>query len=344
MSFQSVSNEKLLLDLESLFSQERKTSHHILLHLREIKSRRLYAERGYPNMFSMLVQHFHQSEAAANQRLRALELMVDVPAVEERLVSGELNLSTVALAQRQIRREERILGKKMTSEKKAEIVESITSKTLAEVEIELFKHLPLAAEAPQTFERRISENATRMTLTLPDEVREKMTRLQEIWAHVDPRMDPVEVIDRAFDIALAKVDPTLRKKKEKIDPAQRMKIERISSSRPEKAESKPSTANQTSDLLTQRLADSAKQCVNNPSTSNRLSGRTQAKRLTYYGKEFDRQLWEKAQSRCEFVDPISGKRCDCRHGLQRDHIIPLGRGGSNDISNMQLLCSTHNLL
>lgn len=114
---QSRSNEQLLLDLEALFTQERKTTHQILLHLKEIRSRRLYAERGYPNLFSMLVQHFHQSESAANQRLKALELMLDVPAVEERLVSGDLTLSTVAMAQRQIRREEKILGKKISKEK-----------------------------------------------------------------------------------------------------------------------------------------------------------------------------------------------------------------------------------
>lgn len=319
---QSLSNEKLLLDLEGLFSQERKTTHQILLHLKEIRSRRLYAERGYPNLFSMLVQHFHQSESAANQRLKALELMLDVPVVEERLVSGDLSLSTVAMAQRQIRREERILGKKISREKKAEIVESITSKTMAQAEVELFKHLPKAACAPQTFERRISENATRMNMTFPDDVRLMMTRLQELWAHADPKMDPVEVIRRSFKLTLEKIDPAQRKPKQPNQP-KLLKQPKESKLSNQRKQSKP----------TQGLTESAKHRV----------GKSD-KRLTYYGKEFDRQLWEKARSQCEFVDPVSKRRCSCRFGLQREHVIPLGRGGTNELSNMQLLCSTHNLL
>jgi hypothetical protein len=61
-------------------------------------------------------------------------------------------------------------------------------------------------------------------------------------------------------------------------------------------------------------------------------------RLKYYGREFDRVLWQRAESRCEFV------RCDCKFGLQREHVIPLARGGTNELSNMELLCATHNRL
>jgi hypothetical protein len=68
------------------------------------------------------------------------------------------------------------------------------------------------------------------------------------------------------------------------------------------------------------------------------------KRPTYYKREFDRALWERAGSQCEFLDEKTGRRCDCRFGLQREHVIPLALGGTNDLSNMQLLCATHNQL
>jgi 5-methylcytosine-specific restriction endonuclease McrA len=41
---------------------------------------------------------------------------------------------------------------------------------------------------------------------------------------------------------------------------------------------------------------------------------------------------------------MTGRRCDCKFGLQREHVIPLGKGGSSELSNMQLLCATHNQL
>src|SRR6266404_8538018 len=106
------SDDELFASLSERFAIERDNSHHILLHLKEIQSRRLYAKRGFTNMFSMLIKHFRQSETSANQHLKALELMLVVPAVEDRLISGELNLSTLAMAQRQIKREEKLTGKK----------------------------------------------------------------------------------------------------------------------------------------------------------------------------------------------------------------------------------------
>jgi hypothetical protein len=57
-----------------------------------------------------------------------------------------------------------------------------------------------------------------------------------------------------------------------------------------------------------------------------------------------RQLMENAGKCCEFVNLVSGQRCDGVYQLQVDHKIPVALGGSNDISNLRILCRTHNLL
>jgi hypothetical protein len=325
MQLKRLSDDQLVLSAEDQFALERKTSHSILLHLKEISLRRIYAKRGFPNLREMLIKHFRQSETAANQRLKSLELMLDVPAVEERLISGDLNMSTVAMAQRQIKREEKLTGKEISKEKKTEIVESITNKTMAKVEIELFKLLPETASHPETFERRVSEHATRLNLTVPNDVMEMLIRLKELWAHVDPTMDHVEVIRRSFKMTLQKVDPAQRKSSIKKSSAANPKINIKSST---------------------NIGSSSSDSVQRASTQS-LTGSVKhrgTKRPTYYRKQFDRALWEKAGSRCEFVDEQTGRRCDCRFGLQHEHVIPLALGGTNDLSNMQLLCATHNQL
>jgi hypothetical protein len=154
-----------------------------------------------------------------------------------------------------------------------------------------------------------------MNLNIPNDVLQMMNELKALWAYVDPAMDPVEVIRRSFVIALEKVDPVRKAKaklvkKAKIGPSQSAKVDQQKSTR--------------------SLTESAKRCG--------------TKRPTYYRRELDRALWEKAGARCEFVDSKTGRRCDCRFGLQREHVIPLALGGVNDISNMQLLCATHNQL
>jgi 5-methylcytosine-specific restriction endonuclease McrA len=39
-----------------------------------------------------------------------------------------------------------------------------------------------------------------------------------------------------------------------------------------------------------------------------------------------------------------GKRCEETIRLNVDHIKPVARGGSNDITNLRLLCAKHNQL
>jgi 5-methylcytosine-specific restriction endonuclease McrA len=316
MELKRLSDDQLVSSAEKQFTIERKTSHYILLHLKEISLRRVYAKRGFPNLREMLIKHFRQSETAANQRLKSLELMLDVPVVEERLISGDLNMSTVAMAQRQIKREEKLTGKEISKEKKAEIVESITNKTMANAEIELFKLLPETASHPETYERRVSEHATRLNLTVPNDVMEMLIRLKEIWAHVDPTMDHVEVIRRSFKITLQKVDPAQRK---------------------------TSVKKSGTDLNPKINIDSKLRRKSTQSLTHSVKHRG-TKRPTYYKREFDRSLWDRAQSQCEFVDEKTGRRCDCRFGLQHEHVIPLALGGANDISNLQLLCATYNQL
>jgi hypothetical protein len=324
MEIKRLSDDQLMLSAENQFAIERKTSHYILLHLKEISLRRVYAKRGFPNLREMLIKHFRQSETAASQRLKALELMLDVPAVEERLISGDLNMSTVAMAQRQINREEKLTGKEISKEKKAEIVESITNKTMAKAEIELFKLLPETASHPETYERRVSEHATRLNLTVPNDVMEMLIRLKEIWAHVDPTMDHVEVIRRSFKMTLQKVDPAQRKasiKKSSVDSRTHDSVQNASTSPRESTPPRQPTRSLTY------------------SVKHRGT-----KRPTYYKRELDRALWERAQSQCEFIDEKTGRRCDCRFALQREHVIPFALGGTNDLSNMQLLCAAHNQL
>ncbi|MGE0633025.1 MAG: HNH endonuclease [Pseudobdellovibrionaceae bacterium] len=348
------SDAQLLSSLENFFESERQTTHIILLHLKEIESRKLYADRGYPDMFKMLIIHFHQSETAANQRLQALRLIKAVPVVEEKLKAGEVNLSTLALAQRQITREEKVTGKKVEDSVKAEIIEKISSKTIAQAEVELMTLLPESSKTIEAYERRISKDETRVGLTFPDRVMEKLERFKNYIAAANPKMDSVEVIERALDIALEKVDPTRKQRQgsqasktdtslpEKMIGLQNEPASEVCASssrkltsehRARKSEVGASVSKSESKLkvgaVSQRTTDSVKQSI---------------KRKTYYSVRTDCSLWTRANSHCEYVNPVTKTRCSSCFGLERDHVIPLALGGSNDISNLRLLCRTHNLM
>jgi len=47
--------------------------------------------------------------------------------------------------------------------------------------------------------------------------------------------------------------------------------------------------------------------------------------------------------RCTFVSE-DGNHCNCRTGLELDHILPFTLGGGHDVSNLRVRCQAHNLL
>lgn len=49
------------------------------------------------------------------------------------------------------------------------------------------------------------------------------------------------------------------------------------------------------------------------------------------------------EGQCAFIDE-HGHRCSERHLLDVHHIVPLSEGGSNDLSNLELLCQAHHKL
>jgi hypothetical protein len=56
------------------------------------------------------------------------------------------------------------------------------------------------------------------------------------------------------------------------------------------------------------------------------------------------QVWKRDQSRCTFIDPVTGQKCNSTHLLEIDHIHPWALGGNHDPKNLRLLCRTHNQL
>jgi CRISPR/Cas system Type II protein with McrA/HNH and RuvC-like nuclease domain len=66
-------------------------------------------------------------------------------------------------------------------------------------------------------------------------------------------------------------------------------------------------------------------------------------RLRYIPQAFRSKLWIRSKGRCEYVDPLTLKRCECCSLLEIDHIQPVTFGGSNDFENLRLICKTHNL-
>lgn len=57
-----------------------------------------------------------------------------------------------------------------------------------------------------------------------------------------------------------------------------------------------------------------------------------------------RYVYNKAQSKCQFVSPITNKPCKSQHFLEVEHKTPVAHGGNNELQNLRLYCREHNTL
>lgn len=87
------------------------------------------------------------------------------------------------------------------------------------------------------------------------------------------------------------------------------------------------------DLLFRRLVDMGLQELKRRDTPKPRAHSVASRR---------RAVWRRAGAQCEHVDPSSRRRCITRHALEIDHIVPLSKGGTDELSNLRLLCDAHN--
>ncbi len=149
----------------------------------------------------------------------------------------------------------------------------------------------------------ISEEMVTLQLTLPKEVISKLDELKALLAH---GLDDVN----GYSDLIAKItDRILREERKKRE----IKNSEMRAS-PEK-------------LL--MLKSSSKTLSQNPQ-NNRFAN-------TFVKS----QVWTRAESRCEFIDTATGRKCESRFALEIDYIKPWADGGETNLKNLQLLCGAH---
>jgi len=78
------------------------------------------------------------------------------------------------------------------------------------------------------------------------------------------------------------------------------------------------------------------------SPAGRAIRKSMRKRRHYIPVKIKRAVFARANSCCEYQDPQSGRKCGSRYQPQVDHIKPVALGGTDEPSNLRLLCGVHN--
>lgn len=63
----------------------------------------------------------------------------------------------------------------------------------------------------------------------------------------------------------------------------------------------------------------------------------------YLSVKVRRELFSKANHCCEYIDPLTQRKCASKYQLQIDHLVPVAKGGGDKSTNLRILCRTHNI-
>jgi len=297
-----LSNEALLTRLHESRAREKELVVVILNDLLEVEKRGLYLARGYSSMFKFCIEALGYSEAEAMVRLNAMRLMRSVPEVAEKIETGSLSLTNAAEVGRQIRREEVRRKNPLSRKEKLSLVESVENLSTRECERRLARALPEIQEVVKERTQVLRDEKTLIQFVAGPELMGKIERLKELLSHKNFEGRFDVLFEEVCDIALKKLEP------------------------------------KTNDA---RLPGARKVSAEPAHGSNApLPGAPKVSR--YIPVRIKREVFKRAGWQCEYRDPLTGRRCTSRHGLELDHIIRIRDGGTNDIQNLRVYCDAHN--
>jgi hypothetical protein len=92
-------------------------------------------------------------------------------------------------------------------------------------------------------------------------------------------------------------------------------------------------------MLDLSLKEAKKKRTEEPPHSSTNSHRIKSRHIPRSAR---REVWQRSQNECSYVDPVTGRKCGSKHALEVDDIQEWSRGGKHDPDNLRLYCSAHN--
>lgn len=210
-TLQRLSNDQLRGQLKVLVKQERKILSAVIEHVAEVERRKLYLTWRYESLFSYLVEELGYSEKCAYSRMRAAQLVLQVPDIKDKVEAGELNLTQLNQASRDFRNEEKTTGEKVSNERKAEVLDKIKGKNTRQSQIILDANLKLSPREQPVELRHRKDESVDVAMNIPKDLYEDLGRVKELYSHISPSADLVEVIRLMVKDVRKLRDPLLKK-------------------------------------------------------------------------------------------------------------------------------------
>lgn len=310
-----LSDERLTSELKMMVKKERQLLSTIILHIAEIDRRRLFLTLAYPSLFDYLLKHIGYSAGSAQRRIDAARLLNQVPEVATRLNTGALNLAQISYMQKSIRQIQSSNSQKISSDVKKKICLALENKTFAESQTIINTHLNIDPIQDSKIAHQADESV-RLEITFTPQQWKKLLQARDALSHVIPTGAWDQVIESLSDMVKPK------------------------SKSPEKLQK-----NYIKDVVVPEVQSNVGIMVEGHPGLNSVqknNHKSESKALRKAIPIKIRKHLISNRAKCCYENKVTNKQCGSTWQLSLDHIQPVWAGGSNDCSNLRVLCANHN--
>src|SRR6185436_9021039 len=197
----SLTDEELWESTIKEVEVERNSTLRVLDLLQEIYSRHLHSKRGYSSLHEYCVSVLKYSDGGAHRRIKAMNLVEELPETKKSIESGALNLTTASRIQKVIEIKKKAKAP-LTQIEKLDLFKSLEGKSKKEVEKTIATICPEAIVRTET-QRYVTADKVKKTLILSEELYEKIEKLKRLRAHENK--DFVVILEELVDKELTRI-------------------------------------------------------------------------------------------------------------------------------------------
>jgi 5-methylcytosine-specific restriction endonuclease McrA len=207
MTSLQLTDEQIHKNLIENTATEEKCRNLCLQLLREVQRRKLFSKYHCTSLFEYVTQILGYSESEANLRISAMWALIQTPEIEAKIESGELSLTNVAKAHRELRKEEKS-GRKVSKQERLELFSSLEGQSKREAEKIISEALQ-----PNLMLNVSGPSVTTQTLRVSEDLQKKLDRLKELFFPNDASASLEALMDQLSDFALKHKDPVAKAKR-----------------------------------------------------------------------------------------------------------------------------------
>lgn len=196
MNLRHLSDDQLISKTRLLVKQERELLTEVLHHLSEVGRRRLFSSLKFKSLFEYAVKELGYSDDQAYRRVKAAELLQQIPEIEAKIESGNLNLANLSVAASAIYKTTILKSSRPTKTQVRKIVELVEGKSKREAEATLVKEEIIDAQELRPEKVRQVGDSVEIRMTLSKEMVETILQLKSLMAHSHPNMTTAELFEK----------------------------------------------------------------------------------------------------------------------------------------------------